>query len=164
MADSAKSLQLQIRVSAPEKAAIQRAARRAGLDMSQYVLARILDEPQKQFQQAVVAVTQAGSRFALAELNSLLATLMPGELRGAVQLPPAIALSDFHANYVAALVETACARHNLAWPDWLSRVTPLVEPAFGSSLQSLRLYLLAHSPAAFRRRNIFIDSTLGDRV
>jgi uncharacterized protein (DUF1778 family) len=164
MADAAKSLQLQIRVSAPEKAAIQRAARRAGLDMSQYVLASMLDEPLKQFQQAVVAVAQVGSRFALAELNSLLAKFTPGELRAAVQLPPAVALSDFHANYVAALVETACTGHNLPWPGWLSRVVPLVEPAFGSSLQSLRLYLLAHSPAAFRRRNIFIDSTVGDRV
>jgi hypothetical protein len=35
---------------------------------------------------------------------------------------------------------------------------------FGSDLQNLRLYLLTHSPPPFRRRNIFIDSTLGDRV
>jgi len=29
---------------------------------------------------------------------------------------------------------------------------------------SLRLYLLTHSPAAFRRRNIFIDATVGAQV
>ena len=37
-----KSAQLQIRVSPAEKAAIERAAHRAGLDMSAYVLARVL--------------------------------------------------------------------------------------------------------------------------
>ncbi|MGH7310893.1 MAG: plasmid mobilization protein, partial [Candidatus Rokuibacteriota bacterium] len=42
MPASAKSAQLQIRVSPAEKAAIQRAARRAGLDMSAYVLTRVL--------------------------------------------------------------------------------------------------------------------------
>jgi hypothetical protein len=35
---------------------------------------------------------------------------------------------------------------------------------FGSELQSLRLYLLTHSPPPFRARNIFIDSSLGDRI
>jgi hypothetical protein len=40
----------------------------------------------------------------------------------------------------------------------------LTEPVFGSELQSLRLYLLTHSPPPFRARNIFIDATLGDRV
>jgi hypothetical protein len=29
---------------------------------------------------------------------------------------------------------------------------------------SLRLYLLTHSPAPFRRRNIFIDASVGSRV
>jgi hypothetical protein len=41
---------------------------------------------------------------------------------------------------------------------------PLAEPVFASSLQSLRLHLLVLSPAPFRRRNIFIDSTLGARI
>jgi hypothetical protein len=35
---------------------------------------------------------------------------------------------------------------------------------FCSSLQSLRMHLLTHSPPPFRRRNIFIDSSLGQRV
>jgi hypothetical protein len=43
-------------------------------------------------------------------------------------------------------------------------VVPLEEPAFGTALQSLRLHLLTHSPPPFRLRNIFIDSSLGQRV
>ena len=35
---------------------------------------------------------------------------------------------------------------------------------FASELKSLRLHLLTKSPAPFRRRNLFVDSTLGDRV
>jgi len=45
-------------------------------------------------------------------------------------------------------------------PGWTRAIAPLSEPMFGSELQSLRLYLLAHSPPPFRVRNIFIDSTL----
>jgi hypothetical protein len=40
----------------------------------------------------------------------------------------------------------------------------LADPFFGSELRSLRHYLLTHSPAPFRSRNIFIDSTVGDRI
>jgi hypothetical protein len=62
------------------------------------------------------------------------------------------------------MVEYACARHSVAVPEWTRSILPLAEPVFGSELQSLRLYLLTHSPPPFRARNIFIDSTLGDRV
>jgi hypothetical protein len=43
-------------------------------------------------------------------------------------------------------------------------VAPLEEPHFGAPLQSLRLHLLAASPVAFKRRNIFVDAAVGDRV
>jgi hypothetical protein len=49
-------------------------------------------------------------------------------------------------------------------PDWTLAVQPLSEPAFGSPLQSLRLHLLVAAPPAFKRRNIFVDSSVGDRV
>jgi hypothetical protein len=49
-------------------------------------------------------------------------------------------------------------------PSWTGEVRPLEKPVFGSSLKSLRLHLLRHSPVAFRSRNIFIDSSIGDRV
>jgi len=160
----AKSAQLQIRVSPAEKAAIQRAARRAGLDMSAYVLGRVLPAPARQFQDLTEASRDPqGARFALAELNSWLAGLGAGELQGAVASPP-LGLTPYLANYVAAMVEVACAQHGVAPPAWTRSIPPLADPVFGSALMSLRLYLLTHSPAPFRRRNIFIDATVGARV
>jgi hypothetical protein len=41
--------QLQIRVTAAEKAAIRRLARRAGMDMSAYVPTRVLESPAPRF-------------------------------------------------------------------------------------------------------------------
>jgi hypothetical protein len=164
MSATAKSGQLQIRVSPAQKAAIQRAARRAGLDMSAYVLARVLPAPARRFQELTEACRDPqGARFALAELNAWLADLGAGELQEAVASPPP-GLTPYLANYVAAMVEYACGRHGVALPAWARSITPLAEPVFGSALMSLRLYLLTHSPAPFRRRNIFIDATMGARV
>jgi len=164
MRATAKSAQLQIRVAPAEKAAIRRAARRSGLDMSAYVLARVLPAPARRFRDLTEAcVDSAGARLALAELNSWLASLGSGELPDAVATPPP-ALTPFLANYVAAMVEFACARHGVAPPAWTDAIAPLTDPMFGSALSSLRLYLLTHSPAPFRRRNIFIDSSVGSRV
>jgi len=73
-------------------------------------------------------------------------------------------LAPFLRNYIAAMVEYACAKRAVAVPAWVRSIPPLAEPVFGSDLQSLRLYLLTHSPPPFRGRNIFIDATLGDRV
>jgi hypothetical protein len=106
----------------------------------------------------------ASPRIALAELNSLLSDLTAGELRDAVATPPPPGLSAFLANYIAAMVEYACARRAVVVPKWTRSITPLAEPVFGSELLSLRLHLLTHSPPPFRARNIFIDSSLGDRV
>jgi len=164
MPATAKSTQLQIRVSPAEKAAIQRAARRAGMDMSAYVLARVLPAQARRFQELAEACRDPQSaRFGLAELNSWLAGLGAGELQDAVAAPPP-ALAPYLANYVAAMVEYACAQHGIPPPAWARLVTPLAEPVFGSALTSLRLHLLTHSPPPFRRRNIFIDATVDARV
>jgi len=160
----AKSTQLQIRVSPAEKAAIRDAARRAGLEMSAYVLARVLPAPARHFQELTGACADPeGARFALAELSAWLASLGAAELQEAVASPPP-ALTPYFANYVAAMVEYACAYRGVAPPAWTRAVAPLTEPVFGSALMSLRLYLLTHSPAPFRRRNIFIDASVGSRV
>jgi hypothetical protein len=165
MSGSPKTSQMQIRVSATEKTAIQRAAARAGMDMSAYVLARVLSVPADQFRECIRDCAESVSpRFALAELNSLLSDLTAGELRDAVATPPPLGLSPFLANYIAAMVEYACARRAVTVPGWTRSIAPLAEPVFGSELQSLRLHLLAHSPAPFRARSIFIDSSLGDRI
>jgi len=165
MVHGPKKAQLQIRVSNADKTAIQKAAKRAGLDMSAYVLSRVISAPASRFRECVQACAgQASPSFALAELNSLLGALTPGEMRDAVAAPPTIPLTPFLANYIAAMVEYGCARCAIAPPAWTRTVVPLTEPAFATTLQSLRLHLLTHSPPPFRRRNIFIDSTLGDRI
>jgi len=107
---------------------------------------------------------EVSDSFALAELNSLLSTLNAGELREAIAEPLAPRLAPFLTNYIAAMVEYACAKRAVAVPAWVRSIPPLAEPVFGSELQSLRLHLLTHSPPPFRGRNIFIDATLGDRV
>jgi len=61
-------------------------------------------------------------------------------------------------------VEIACSRCGVACPKWTRQIAPLPEPVFGSALLGLRLYLLTRSPAAFRRRNLFVDATLDDQV
>jgi uncharacterized protein (DUF1778 family) len=165
MRTSSKTAQMQIRVSADQKTAIQRAAARAGMDMSAYVLAQVLPVPATQFRDCAVACVVSDSpRFALAELNSLLSALTAGELREAVAAPPPEGLTPFLANYIAAMVEHACAKRSMVVPAWTHSIPPLAEPVFGSDLRSLRLYLLTNSPPPFRGRNIFIDSTLGDQV
>ena len=160
-----KTAQVQIRVSADEKIVIQRAAARAGMDMSAYVLAKVLSVPAAQFRDCVAAcIGPASPRFALAELNALLSTLTAGELRDAIMAPPSPGLTPFVANYIAAMVEYACAKRVISVPAWTRSIAPLAEPAFGSDLNSLRLYLLTRSPPPFRGRNIFIDASLGDQV
>jgi hypothetical protein len=162
---SAKTSQMQIRVSTQEKIAIQRAAKKAGMDMSSYVLNRVLSEPARRFRECVDAcLGPAPASFALAELNSLLSAFTATELREAVSAAPSVMLPPFLANYIAGMVEYGCEKRALPVPAWIHGIAPLVEPVFGSSLQSLRLYLLTHSPPPFRRRNIFIDATLGSRV
>jgi len=107
---------------------------------------------------------QGSASFALAELNTLLGALTPGEMRDAVAALSSVTLTPFLANYVAVMIEYGCARCSIVPPAWTRTVVPLNEPAFGTTLQSLRLHLLTHSPPPFWRRNIFIDSTLGDRI
>jgi len=165
MSRSSKLSQLQLRVSQEEKSAIRRAARLAGMDMSAYVLSRVLPPPAESFQRAVAALDGTDKpSYALAQINSFLSELAAPELRQAVATAPETTLPPFLANYVAAMVETACSMRTLPIPSWTQRVAPLAEPAFGSKLPSLRLYLLTRSPAPFRQRNIFIDSSIGERV
>jgi hypothetical protein len=165
MQSSAKASQLQIRVTTAEKASIQRAARRAGMDMSAYVLSRVLSANNTRFAECVAAcATTATPSYPLAELNSFLAGLSPQEFGAAVADLPFAKLTPFVANYVAAMVEFGCARFGVSIPAWTRAIAPLAEPAFGTTLQSLRLHLMTHSPAPFRARNIFIDATLGGQV
>lgn len=103
-------------------------------------------------------------RTALAALSAWLAKLGSEELAQHLASPPPAPLSDYHANTVAAMVEHVCAAAQVCPPEWTRDVQPLAEPAFASDLLSLRLHLLVNSPAAFRRRNLFVDTAPGGQV
>lgn len=107
---------------------------------------------------------EGSRRFTLAELHDMLYSLGPEELRCAVTAAPPSSLPLEVSNYVAAMVEYACAKSGVEAPSWAGLIEPLVTPVFGSHLESLRLHLLTHSPPPFRRRNIFIDTSIGGRV
>lgn len=160
-----KTEQLQIRVTASEKATIERMARTAGQGSSAYVLARALPQSRLRFQELVGSLADDDERrFALAELNDLLAGLSRAELSDAVSDAPDMDLSPYWQNYVAAMVELAAHSKDVAPPRWLSGIEPLPEPHFVASLANLRFHLLRAAPVPFRRRNIFVDSSIGDRV
>ncbi|HVR30246.1 MAG TPA: hypothetical protein VMS86_12020 [Thermoanaerobaculia bacterium] len=160
-----KSQQLQIRVTPREKAAVKRQARRAGQDVSAYVLGRLLPAARRRFEELLRAVgDEKERRFALAELNDLLTDLAPVELRDAVAEADLRELSPYLRNYVAAMVEQAAHRKQVVPPAWVNGVEPLEEPHFGAPLSSLRLHLLYAAPVPFVRRNIFVDSSIGDRT
>ena len=160
-----KTAQLQIRVTSAEKAAIQRLAGKAAMDMSAYVLSRVLSAPASRFAECIEGCKNPESAgYGLAELNSFLSGLSAPELRDAVAAAPSVKLTPYIANYIAAMVEYACQKQGVTAPVWTRAIEPLNDPVFATTLQSLRLHLLTHSPPPFRRRNIFIDSSLGDRV
>src|SRR5262249_21339285 len=73
-------------------------------------------------------------------------------------------LSPHVANILAAMVETMAVRLGAVAPPWTKAIKPLAEPYFASDLKALTAHLLMNSPPAYRRRNLFVDSTLGDRV
>lgn len=160
-----RSQQIQIRVTPREKAALKRLARRAGQSLSSYILLRALPSHLATFGQILrVLRKDEERRFALAELNDFLARLAPVQFAEAVQYADLRTLSPLAQNYVAAMVEQAARQKAVEPPSWTREVVPLDEPFFATSLRGLRSYLLRAAPVAFKRRNIFVDASVGDRV
>jgi uncharacterized protein (DUF1778 family) len=160
-----RSQQLQIRVTPSEKAALKRAARRAGLDVSRYVLARLLPPARQRFLGILAALRRdENARFALAELNDLLASVPPSQFAEVAADVDMTGLTPFIRNYVAAMVEQAAGRTGAPVPAWTSEVEPLAEPYFAAPFARLRPHLLRAAPVAFKRRNLFVDASIGDRV
>ena len=121
--------------------------------------------PLAQYQQLLQGLKQdERNRYIYAELNDLFVDISASMFSSIVKEPPFEGLSSFAKNYLAAMVELAASQKKVAAPLWVKNVTPLDTPYFGSELASLRLYLLTQSPAVFRSRNIYIDSSIGDRV
>ena len=104
-------------------------------------------------------------RIPLAELNDLLTALAPIEFDEAVEEPEGVeAFSPYFQNYVAAMVEYAAYLKDRRPPAWTAGIPPLERPRFATDLEGLRTYLLVSAPVAFKRRNIFVDSSIGSRV
>jgi uncharacterized protein (DUF1778 family) len=161
-----KTGHIQIRVTPRQKAALKRLAERAGQDLSSYVLGRVLPAAPRRFEELLVRLGagEEEPRYALAELNDLLSGLARSELEDTVAQADVSGLSPWLANYVTAMVEQAGYLKGVAPPDWAGRVDPLEAPWFATTLKSVRMHLLRSSPVAFRRRNLFVDSTVGARV
>ncbi|MFQ5744307.1 MAG: DUF1778 domain-containing protein [Acidobacteriota bacterium] len=160
-----KSLQLQIRVTPQQKAALKRLAAGAGQEVSSYVLSRCLPQARLRFEELLESLAQeADRRFALAELNDLLTGPAGVELLEGVEHAGIRHLPALVQNYVAAMVEEVARRHGVAPPAWVADVQPLETPHFAVPFAGLRLHLLRAAPVSFKRRNIFVDSSLGARV
>jgi hypothetical protein len=162
---NAKTSQLQIRVAPTQKAELARRARAEGMDLSAWVLSRLLPQNRVRFVELVRALArEPGSSFVRAEIHDFLLSLGRGDFASALEDLPNSKLDPLSANQLAAMVETRAARLHVRPPKWASEISPLEEPWFPTTLLSLRLHLLCNAPAAFRCRNLFVDSTLGDRA
>ncbi|MGI8617795.1 MAG: hypothetical protein ACR2L6_01740 [Gemmatimonadaceae bacterium] len=162
---TAKTTQLQLRLTPEQKRAIKRLAQDERKDMSALVLERVLPDEAARFQAFAARLADGDTRkFVLAELEDYLRSLPAGAFTRAVRDAPQVRLDRSTLNSLAAAIELAAARRGVPLPEWTRPVSPSQLPVFGSRLTSVRLYLLAYAPAALRRRNIFADSSLDERV
>jgi hypothetical protein len=67
--------------------------------------------------------------------------------------------------YLAAMVESLCREALMKPPTWTeSPGTFLSRPWFAGGLENLKAILLAETPVAFRRRNLFVSANALQRV
>ena len=67
--------------------------------------------------------------------------------------------------YLAALAESLCRECGMCPPAWTEQPDYyLKRPWFAGGLESLKAILLAESPAAFRRRNLFVSANALSRA
>ncbi len=162
---TAKTQQLQIRVTPRQKAILRRLAAAAGQEVSSYALSRLVPAEHDRFAALLRALgADADHRYALAELHDFLHRCAASEFSAAVARADLTGLSPYLRNYVAAMVELAAARKDVAPPAWTRDVTPLESPRFAVPFASLRMHLLRSAPLPFKRRNIFVDAAVGARV
>jgi transcriptional regulator with XRE-family HTH domain len=65
---------------------------------------------------------------------------------------------------LAATVETLCDSVGMDLPDWCFAVGALPDPWFVSGVESLKAMALVHSPAHFRKRNLFVLDNFLERA
>lgn len=129
------------------------------------MLSQVLPKESERFQALAAGVAGLEGRgYALAELADWLRTLPPGAFARAVARAPDAVLDPVALNYLAAAIERAAGERGVAPPRWTGAVAVPREPLFGSTLTSVRPYLLTQSPVALRRRNVFVDASIDQRV
>ncbi len=81
----------------------------------------------------------------------------PDEREASLRVQP-IALDDLRDAYLAATAEHLARRHGLEVPPWTETCgLSLRQPFFAGGLESLKALLTVESPAAFRRRMLFVS-------
>ncbi|HVR82977.1 MAG TPA: helix-turn-helix transcriptional regulator [Planctomycetota bacterium] len=76
--------------------------------------------------------------------------------RALVEDPPDRDLPKRLQCLIASTVESLCEDIGMEPPEWCWSVGSLAEPWFVSGTESLKALALVHSPAHFRKRNIFV--------
>jgi len=119
--------------------------------------------PDTAFRQSLAGVAQrsiAGESFdvAVRELLDELALLQTaGQRRRALANEPELTGDPRHDAYLAALGEHFALRFDLDRPPWVTRPERFLHNFwFKSTVRGFRAIAIAQSPAAFRRRGIFI--------
>lgn len=82
----------------------------------------------------------------------------------AVERAPSLASDLRVLALFASAVETLCADLDVPPPLWCAGVRPLEEPWFVSGVETLKVSALLESPAAFRRRGVYVMSGFLDRA
>jgi len=160
-----KTSQIQLRVTPAQKKDLTRRARAEGMDLSSWMLGRLVPPARARLQELVHTLADASApSFAFAAIHDLLADLHRGDFKVVTEGLVLGGLEPFRANYLAAMVEAVAARLRIEPPAWVLRVEPLAVPWFASGLASVRLHLLSSSPPPFRARNLFVDASVGGRV
>ena len=81
-----------------------------------------------------------------------------------IEYPPFTKVSLRMRCLMTATVETLCRRYGIEIPWWCAGSGVLPSPWFVSGVENLKAIALVESPAAFRRRNIFVLGNFLDRA
>ncbi len=156
---SAKSSQLQVRVTEEEKAALRRLAAAANLSVSAYVLAQALPARHRDLDRLLAELAGAGARqgAVLAELAAHISETGPDDFAEALANPSLEPLAPVLRNQVAAMVEQAAYARGIDPPEWVDGVPPMGRPHFGWPLSSLRPHQIRVTPVPFKKRGLFFD-------
>ena len=65
---------------------------------------------------------------------------------------------------IASTVESLCAEAGCGVPDWCRGIPGLYAPWFVAGVENLKALALVESPAAFRKRNLFVLGNFLDRA